>query len=116
MSHGLPVWASPLPNSASCVPQEVEVIVMTILCFCRHISKAEVLETLKKGRINQRKSNPREVPCPKYVVDANVGKSKRSVQVRLSPNEDTRYFQAVYGTDFAPLPHAGSVQCVPRCH
>jgi len=47
---------------------------------CRFISKSEVLETLTSGRINNRKSMPNLLPCPKYVVDARVGEQGKNVQ------------------------------------
>lgn len=39
---------------------------------CRFVSEAQVEETLRRGRINGRKSDPAQRPCPKYVVDADV--------------------------------------------
>ena len=39
---------------------------------CRFITKDQINESLRKGRINDRKSDPNERPCPKYVVDAEV--------------------------------------------
>jgi hypothetical protein len=39
---------------------------------CRFITKKEVLQSLFQGRVNTRKSNPDEKPCPKYVVDAEI--------------------------------------------
>lgn len=39
---------------------------------CRFVTRKEVLQSLFSGRVNTRKSNPEEMPCPKYVVDAEV--------------------------------------------
>ncbi|EIE23976.1 hypothetical protein COCSUDRAFT_53173 [Coccomyxa subellipsoidea C-169] len=48
---------------------------------CRHISQEEVAATLRQGTVNQRKSNLRQFPCPKYVVDATLGlQAKKNVQ------------------------------------
>ncbi len=55
----------------------------SLVALCgRYIGKPEVLETLAKGSINDRKSRPRLQPCPKYVVDASLGPSGKNVQVR----------------------------------
>ncbi|CAL8462505.1 g2038 [Coccomyxa elongata] len=54
---------------------------------CRHIPEKEVVATLNEGTVNDRKSNMRQFPCPKYVVDATlqVGvKAKKSVQAVFS--------------------------------
>ena len=53
----------------------------SFLQMCRHISKGEVYRILEEGHVNNRKSNPLELPCPKYVVDAQVGKPTKNVQV-----------------------------------
>ena len=50
------------------------------LAECRFVSQGEVREALQNGDINARKSNPFTSPCPKYVVDARVGKGK-TIQV-----------------------------------
>ena len=39
---------------------------------CRFITKSQIVQTLEKGVINHRKSDPRQKPCPKYVVDAHL--------------------------------------------
>jgi hypothetical protein len=39
---------------------------------CRFVTRDHVYETLERGRINDRKSEPLQRPCPKYVVDAEV--------------------------------------------
>ncbi len=48
----------------------------------RHISRGEVDEVLKSGRINGRKSAPALRPCPKYVIDGQVGADGKNVEVR----------------------------------
>jgi len=40
---------------------------------CRFVTREHIRETLERGRINVRKSEPTQRPCPKYVVDAEVG-------------------------------------------
>ncbi|KAK9906664.1 hypothetical protein WJX75_005762 [Coccomyxa subellipsoidea] len=55
------------------------------LMDCRHISKEDVLASLRRGTLNERKSNMRQLPCPKYVVDATLGlKAKKNVQAVFS--------------------------------
>ena len=49
--------------------------------FLRHIPQNEVRQVLTDGKVNERKSNLAELPCPKYVVDAKVGKRGKNVQV-----------------------------------
>lgn len=39
---------------------------------CRFITRPQIEETLRNGRINDRKSEPNLRPCAKYVVDAEV--------------------------------------------
>lgn len=39
---------------------------------CRFVTRDHITETLQKGRINDRKSEPSQRPCPKYVVNAEV--------------------------------------------
>jgi hypothetical protein len=39
---------------------------------CRFVTRKEILQSLFSGRVNMRKSNPQETPCPKYVVDAEI--------------------------------------------
>lgn len=39
---------------------------------CRFVTKKEILQSLFSGRVNMRKSDPGEAPCPKYVVDAEI--------------------------------------------
>jgi hypothetical protein len=39
---------------------------------CRFVTRNHITETLARGRINDRKSEPTLRPCPKYVVDAEV--------------------------------------------
>ena len=43
---------------------------------CRFISRPQVVDTLRKGTINARKSEPLLRPCAKYVVDAEVETSR----------------------------------------
>lgn len=38
----------------------------------RHISIEEIRQALRKGKLNDRKSEPKEKPFPKYVVGAQV--------------------------------------------
>ena len=47
----------------------------------RHITRGEVEESLRSGRVNARKSEPAQRPCAKYVVDAAVGPRHKNVQV-----------------------------------
>ena len=47
----------------------------------RFIPQEEVQEALAKGSINERKSDTRLKPCPKYVVDGRVGNNKKHIQV-----------------------------------
>jgi hypothetical protein len=53
-----------------------------IVFTCRHISEGEINSLLASGAINQRKSDLGELPCPKLVVDAKVGKGHKSMQVK----------------------------------
>ena len=53
---------------------------------CRFVSKGDVMQSLFRGRVNVRKSNPKEKPCPKYVVDAEIRK----------PNGDYKTIQTVF--------------------
>jgi hypothetical protein len=39
---------------------------------CRFVTRQQIEATLRKGRINDRKSDPTLRPCPKYVVDAEL--------------------------------------------
>lgn len=48
---------------------------------CRHIAREEIVSILKDGRINDRKSDPSERPCPKYVVDGEVKNGKDGVKL-----------------------------------
>jgi hypothetical protein len=50
---------------------------------CRYIGRGEIEETLRKGRINARKSQPALHPCPKYAVDATVGPQLKHVQASV---------------------------------
>ncbi|KAK9807228.1 hypothetical protein WJX73_010870 [Symbiochloris irregularis] len=47
---------------------------------CRHISGSDVADLLREGKINSQKSDPSVTPCPKYVVDARVGRPSRNIQ------------------------------------
>lgn len=47
---------------------------------CRFVSKEDVQETLRIGRINDVKSEPSLKPCPKYVVDADIRNGSKQVQ------------------------------------
>ena len=38
----------------------------------RHITLDEIEQAMLKGKLNDRKSEPREKPWPKYVIDAEV--------------------------------------------
>ncbi|CAG9461178.1 unnamed protein product [Pedinophyceae sp. YPF-701] len=68
---------------------------------CRHISEKEVIDTLRTGRINRRKSEMRSRPCPKYVVDARVGDAKRkNVQCVFSGCADVTRVVTVIDKDF----------------
>lgn len=49
----------------------------------RYVGRAEVLEALRTGKVNARKSAPQERPCPKYVVDATVGPQRKNVQASV---------------------------------
>lgn len=51
---------------------------------CRFVTEREVTESLQKGKINSRKSEPRSRPCPKYVVDASVGRQKKRIETVFS--------------------------------
>lgn len=66
---------------------------------CRFVGKAEVLETLAKGRVNDRKSQPGERPCPKYVVDAAVGPRRKNVQCVFTDCPDATNVITVIDTD-----------------
>lgn len=39
---------------------------------CRFFSKKEVLEILKEGKINKRKSKPNDTPCPSYALEGRT--------------------------------------------
>lgn len=39
---------------------------------CRRVTKAEVVQALRSGSVNNQKSAPKARPCPKWVVDAAV--------------------------------------------
>lgn len=49
---------------------------------CRFVTPDQVEQTLRRGTINARKSEPLMRPCPKYVVDAElaVGAGVREVE------------------------------------
>ena len=53
----------------------------------RFIGKAEVVEALRSGAINQRKSAPGLRPCPKYTVDAEVSGKRVQAVFSASPAE-----------------------------
>jgi hypothetical protein len=42
---------------------------------CRFVTRDHIRGTLERGRINDRKSEPTQRPCPKYVVDGEVSNS-----------------------------------------
>jgi hypothetical protein len=54
---------------------------------CSYIGHGEVVEALRSGRINSRKSQPALRPCPKYTVDAVVGPrgQRKNVQASAAP-------------------------------
>lgn len=56
----------------------------------RHVGRDEVVETLRSGRINSRKSQPALRPCPKYTVDAAVGPKGRSKNVQARRGDPSR--------------------------
>ena len=66
---------------------------------CRFISKKDVLTSLFRGRVNMRKSEPGEKPCPKYVVDADIktpqGREKRIQNVFSACPTETRLVTAI---------------------
>jgi len=66
---------------------------------CRFITKKDIETTLYKGTVNFRKSNPDELPCPKYVVDVDLGKPhgrKKKIQAVYSACDDeTRLVTAI---------------------
>lgn len=69
---------------------------------CRYISEFQVLETLKAGAINHRKSEPRLRPCAKYVVDGKVGADKggkKHVQVVCTDCVDSTNIVTVIDKD-----------------
>ncbi len=62
----------------------------------RHITIDEIKQALKKGKLNDRKSEPREKPFPKYVVDAQVrnnhpqnkGSRMKEIEIVLAAHKD----------------------------
>ncbi|KAL4529987.1 hypothetical protein Ndes2437B_g08484 [Nannochloris sp. 'desiccata'] len=62
---------------------------------CRFVTRDHIAETLERGRINDKKSEPTQRPCPKYVVDAEVrrgtdGKEKMVQGVFAACRTETR--------------------------
>lgn len=61
---------------------------------CRFVTKKEILQSLFTGRVNVRKSEPQETPCPKYVVDAEIqtpqGRRKKIQSVFSACPTETR--------------------------
>ena len=47
---------------------------------CRHITRAEVEQIMKEGKINYRKSDVNQPPCPVYAVE---GKTSDNQRVRI---------------------------------
>lgn len=66
---------------------------------CRFVTKNDIETTLFKGTVNFRKSNPDELPCPKYVVDADLGEPrgrKKKIQAVYSAcDKETRLVTAI---------------------
>eukprot|EP00890_Picochlorum_soloecismus_P002798 jgi/Picsp_1/3519/NSC_06357-R1_hypothetical protein CHLNCDRAFT_133202 [Chlorella variabilis] len=66
---------------------------------CRFISKKDIETTLHQGTVNFRKSKPDELPCPKYVVDADLGEPhgrKKKIQAVYSAcDHETRLVTAI---------------------
>lgn len=70
---------------------------------CRFVTRDQVAATLREGSINDRKSEPRLRPCPKYVVDAAVqasgsgnGSSRKNIQaVCLACPTETRVLTVI---------------------
>jgi hypothetical protein len=56
---------------------------------CRFFSKKEVLEILKHGKINTRKSKPNDKPCPSYALEGRTsdGQLARMVFANCGQNE-----------------------------
>jgi Domain of unknown function (DUF4258) len=48
---------------------------------CRHISQEEVMDILKNGTINYRKSFAKGKPCPTYALEGNTQKDNQHVRI-----------------------------------
>jgi hypothetical protein len=61
---------------------------------CRFITRKNVLESLFRGTVNARKSEPMSRPCPKYVVDVDIrtkeGRLKKVQNVFSACEAETR--------------------------
>lgn len=73
----------------------------------RHISIEEIKQALRKGTLNDRKSEPKEKPWPKYVIDAKVKNKNpqnkknriKEVEIVLSPNNEETVIITVIDKD-----------------
>jgi hypothetical protein len=57
---------------------------------CRFVTRAHVEAALSRGQLNAAKSDPRQRPCPKYVVDSDAGGGKRLQTVFAACAAQTR--------------------------
>ncbi|KAK9818143.1 hypothetical protein WJX72_007775 [[Myrmecia] bisecta] len=66
---------------------------------CRFIPQHEVMDVLQTGVVNDKKSEPKTRPCPKYVVDAQVGSHHKNVQAVFSACRDATNVVTVIDKD-----------------
>jgi len=62
---------------------------------CRHIDESEIKQILKEGRVNQRKSKPKDQPCPSYAVEGNTKDGQHVRIVYADCGDVTRVITAI---------------------
>lgn len=62
---------------------------------CRHIDKDEINEILKRGRVNKRKSDPSDTPCPTYSLEGNTDDGQEVRIVFADCDRSTKVITAI---------------------
>lgn len=62
---------------------------------CRHISEAEVLEVLQRGKENRRKSEPNAPDCPKYALEGVTKDGQKVRMIFADCNNETRVITVI---------------------
>jgi len=57
---------------------------------CRHISKEDIKEIMKKGIINFNKSHRREIPCPTFALQGETSDGEKLRVIFAQCNEETK--------------------------